>query len=100
MAKLIEIKKPDLPDEIQDKLEKIYLLNQELETLKGEVTDYFDEVLLYDLDDGENYDLQRSLDPIFDGDVGDFGDGLDEAIGMVIEMFGVCEFKEGTVNEM
>lgn len=95
MPKLKEIKKPELPDEIQDKLEKIYLLNQELEKFKGEVTDYFDEVLLYDLDDGENYDLQRSLDPIFDGDVGDFGDGLDEAIGMVIEMFGISEFKEG-----
>lgn len=100
MAKLIEIKNPELPDEIQDKLEKIYLLNQELEKLKGEVTDYFDEVLLYDLDDGENYDLQSSLDPIFDGDVGNFGDGLDEAIGMVIGMFGVCEFKEVTVNEV
>ena len=86
--------KAELPEEIQDKLEKIFTLKLELEKTKDEIETYFNKVLKYDLYDLENNDLDIALEPIFDGDVGGFGDGIDEAIGKVIEAFSFCEPKE------
>ncbi len=65
-----------------------------MEKTKDEIETYFNKVLNYDLYDLENNDLDIALEPIFDGEVGDFGDGIDEAIGKVIEAFNSCNHKE------
>jgi|LGOV01.1.fsa_nt_gb hypothetical protein len=92
--------KIELPEEIQDKLEEAFNLINKLDQTKDEIEEFFNEVLLYDIDHGENYDLYESINEIYDGRAGHYGDGIDEAIGVVMENYELCEFKEGEKNSV